>query len=168
MSESALSVSIRTTRPEDGAALWTIVRDSGVLDVNSCYAYILWCDQFRDTTLIAELDGSPVGFTTAFRSPLRRDSVFLWQVGVNERARGHGVAGRLLDALVRLPAAEDVTFLETTISPSNVASRRLFESFARRHDATVEESAGYGPALFASSGHEAEHHFRIGPLVRST
>lgn len=168
MQEPASSVSIRTTRPEDGATLWTIVRDTGVLDVNSCYAYILFCDQFRDTTLLAELDGRPVGFTTAFRSPLRSDTVFLWQVGVNESARGHGVAGRLLDALVRLPAAREARFLETTISPSNTASRRLFESFARRHDATVEESEGYGPSLFAGSGHEAEHHFRIGPLVRTS
>ncbi|TVR03995.1 MAG: diaminobutyrate acetyltransferase [Deltaproteobacteria bacterium] len=160
------SVAIRTTRPEDGAALWTIVRESGVLDENSCYAYILLCDQFRDTTLIAEIGGEPVGFTTAFRSPLRPDAVFLWQVGVNEAARGRGVAGRLLDRLVRLPAASDASYLETTISPSNTASRRLFESFARRHGADLEESPGYGEGFFPGGGHEAEHHFRIGPLKR--
>lgn len=166
MRNTEQSVVIRTTGPEDGAAIHGIVRDSGVLDVNSCYAYILLCDQFRDTTLLALIDGSPVGFVTAFRSPREARTIFLWQVGVTAAARGHGVAGRMLDRLVRLPAAADATHLETTISPSNEASRRLFASFARRHLATIEESAGYEGALFPDGGHEPERHFRIGALQR--
>ena len=45
----------------DGAALWRIARDSQKLDLNTPYAYLLWCRDFADTSVVAKVDGQPVG-----------------------------------------------------------------------------------------------------------
>lgn len=33
-------------RPGDGPLLWRLARDSGTLDLNSAYSYLLWCRDF--------------------------------------------------------------------------------------------------------------------------
>ena len=49
-----------------------------------------------------------------------------------------------------------VTWVETTVSPSNRPSRALFESLARRLDTALEEEPCFGEELFPPDGHEAE------------
>lgn len=156
-------VRIRTGTPADAAAIWRLVGASGALEQNTAYAYVLLCSHFGRTCVVAEMDGAVVGFVAAYRPPVRPEAVFVWQVGVVDRARGRGIAGRMLDALVRLPACRDVRFLEATVTPSNGPSQALFTAFARRHDAPCVVGDGFGPELFPGT-HEAEHAYRIGPL----
>ncbi len=158
-------VRCREARPEDGRALHRLVEDGGVLELNSCYSYVLMCDHFAATTVVAEHDGEPVGFVTAYRPPSRPDTVFVWQVGTHPRMRGRGVARAMLDALLARPACRGVRFLEATVTPSNVASRRLFASFARHRGAGLESTRGYDGSLFAEDGHEPEDLIRVGPFV---
>lgn len=40
--------------------MWRIARDSGVLDLNSSYAYLLWCTDFPSTSAVARVDGEPI------------------------------------------------------------------------------------------------------------
>lgn len=158
---------IRTCRPSDGKIVANIVRASGVLDVNSTYAYVLLCDRFGDTCVMAEEDdGAPLGFVTGFRPPNKPDTIFVWQVGVNAAARGRGVARAMLSALINLPATKDVVAMETTVSPSNEASLALFRSFAKKHGAEMKQDGGYGEALLGG-GHEDEDLYRIAPIRRS-
>ncbi len=65
-------LSFRSPQISDGKRLWQIARDSEVLDVNSGYAYVLWCRDFAETSVVAtdETD-RPVGFITGYR---RQDS----------------------------------------------------------------------------------------------
>lgn len=122
----------RPPQIEDGAALWRITKDSKVLDLNSSYYYLLWCRDFADTTVIAELDGEAVGFITGYFRPEAPTTLMVWQVAVSEAARGHGIASRMLDDLVTRTGAE---VLETTIAAHNEASLRLFGGFAQRFGA---------------------------------
>jgi L-2,4-diaminobutyric acid acetyltransferase len=155
---------LRTARVEDGAEVWRLVRDSGGLDLNSSYAYLLVCDRFGDTCLLAETGDALAGFVMAFRPPRDPDVIFVWQIGVAASARGLGVGRKLLLGLLELDACRGVRFLETTITPSNEGSEALFRSFARHAGAeTVEVSGGYPTALFPD-GKETERLFRIGPL----
>lgn len=158
------TVRFREARPEDGRALHRMVERCGALERNTGYAYVVYCDHFRATTLIAERDGEPVGFVLGHRPPTHPDTVFVWQVGVLPNGRGLGVAGGLLDALVRRPGCRRVRFLEATVAPSNEASRRLFESFARRRGAPAAWSDGY-PSTFFDGSHEPEPLVRIGPFA---
>ena len=157
---------IRRPRLEDAAAIWRLASESRVLEQNSCYAYLLLCQHFGDTCLIAEKNDQLVAFVAAYRPPTNPDVVFVWQIGVHGSERGKGLGSALLDRLVKRPACSDVRYLEATVSPSNGASERLFSGFARRHSTSLERTMGFSHELFAGTEHEDEELFRIGPLRR--
>jgi L-2,4-diaminobutyric acid acetyltransferase len=157
---------IRIEQPvlDDGVELWRMAKESKVLDVNSRYAYLLWCRDFADTTVIARRgaeDDPALGFVTGYRRPEVPDTLFVWQVAVDERARGEGLAGRMLDALVE--SVDDVHHLETTITPDNDASIALFTKFADRWDAGVDRQELFDEELLGDD-HLPETRFRIGPF----
>ncbi|MCB1056850.1 MAG: diaminobutyrate acetyltransferase [Acidobacteria bacterium] len=158
------AITLRLAEVGDGAALWRLVRDSRVLDLNSPYSYLLLCHKFGDTCLVAESEGEVAGFVTAFRPPDAPDTVFVWQVGVAAQARGRGIAGRLLERLVELPACRDARWLETTVTPDNAASEALFASFARRLGAGHDVRPYFDRDHFPGDDHQPERLHRIGPL----
>ncbi|MFH9662238.1 diaminobutyrate acetyltransferase [Streptomyces sp. NPDC017248] len=154
----------------DGAALWRIAKDSETLDLNSSYSYLLWCRDFAGTSVVARgVDGEPVGFVTGYLRPGRPRTLLVWQVAVDAAHRGLGIAGKLLDGLAaRLTAERGITELETTITPGNTASERLFTSFAERHGARVTREVLFPAGLFPGGTHDPEVLYRIGPLTAST
>ncbi len=156
-------VTLRCPRVADGKYLWGLARHTGVLDVNSPYAYLLIGAHFAPTSIVAHQQGSVVGFISGYRVPEREDVLFVWQVGVSESARGQGIASRMLDALVRQAGCAGVRFVETTVSPSNRPSRAMFESFARRLGTSIAETTGFAIELFPAA-HEEERLLRIGPF----
>ena len=160
-----LDIAFREPRAGDGAAMWQVVREGGVLDENSSYAYILFADRFADTCVVAEHDGEVVGFVIAFRPPRDPDVIFVWQIGVHSRVRGQGLARRLLQYLVARDACVGVRYMETNITADNVASQRLFRAFARdAGHSRVEVRPGYAETIFPN-GHESEDLYRIGPFA---
>ncbi|MFI9504626.1 diaminobutyrate acetyltransferase [Nocardia sp. NPDC052566] len=154
---------IRHPVASDGAAMWRIARDSRVLDLNSSYSYLLWCRDFRTTSVVAELAGSVAGFVTGYLRPAARDTLFVWQVAVDHRCRGRGIGVNMLERLVDSLAGQGISKLETTVSPDNKASIAMFESLARRRGARMS-----GHPLFESTDfpdrHSAEDLYRIMPL----
>lgn len=157
-------------RPDvsDGAGLWRIAKDSRTLDLNSSYAYLLWCRDFAGTSAVARTrDGRPAGFVTAYLRPERPGTLLVWQVAVDAAHRGNGVAARLLDGLVaRVVREYGVDRLETTIAPGNTASERLFTSFAARRGAAVEREVLFPAEGFPDGPHDPEVLYRIGPFAR--
>jgi L-2,4-diaminobutyric acid acetyltransferase len=158
------AIRTRGPRATDGRAVHALVREAGGLERNTGYAYVLLCDHFADTGVVAERDGRLVGFVAAYRPPSDPDAVFVWQVGVHPSARGQGLGRRLLDAVLQRPGSRGARFLTATVAPSNAASRRLFQGFARRRGAPFTWSDGYAAHLFAG-GHEPEPLIRIGPMT---
>ncbi|MBC2866491.1 diaminobutyrate acetyltransferase [Streptomyces mexicanus] len=168
LSEIPDAVSIDRPTTADGAALWRLAQDSGTLDVNSSYSYLLWCRDFAATSAVArDADGEVVGFVTGYVRPDRPHTLLVWQVAVDAAHRGRGLAARMLDALAARVAAErGLTTLETTVTPGNTASERLFASFAARHGAPVEREVLFGTEQFPDGPHDPEVLHRIGPLTR--
>jgi L-2,4-diaminobutyric acid acetyltransferase len=146
-------------RLEDGRELWRIARDSRTLDLNSAYSYVLWCRDFAATSVVARADTGVCGFVTGYARPQDPSTLFVWQVAVDPAYRGHGLARRMLDHL----ADSGCRFVEATVTPDNVASDRLFTSFARDHGAALEHRPLLAAELFPG-GHEAEVLYRIGPV----
>jgi L-2,4-diaminobutyric acid acetyltransferase len=151
----------------DGAEMWRIARDSEILDLNSSYSYLLWCRDFARTSVVArDEDGRPAGFVTGYVRPDNPTTLVVWQVAVDRPHRARGLAARMLDDLAMRGVAEGVRSLETTITPGNEASQRLFTSFGERHGSLVEREELFGEALFPQEqGHEPEMLYRIGPLT---
>ncbi|MFJ3230499.1 diaminobutyrate acetyltransferase [Streptomyces sp. NPDC086787] len=166
---TAAQADLLIDRPEvtDGAALWRLAKDSGTLDLNSSYSYLLWCRDFAATSAVARgADGTPVGFVTGYVRPEHPQTLLVWQVAVDAAHRGRGIAAALLDGLTaRLGAERGITSVETTITPDNTASDRLFTSYAERHGASVSREALFDAGLFPDGPHEPEVLYRIGPLT---
>lgn len=156
-----------TPRLEDGAAMWRIARDSEVLDLNSSYSYLLWCRDFAATSVVArDGNGEPVGFITGYLRPEQPRTLLVWQVAVDHAQRGRGLAGAMLDGLAaRVALQTGADRIETTVTPDNAPSNRLFTSFGERHAATVEREVLFDGEVFPESGHEPEVLYRIGPIA---
>jgi len=161
-----VDIVIRHPNLEDGAAMWRFVKESTLAD-NSPYMYLLMCGQFPHTCCVVEEDGEMVGFTVGFTLPDRTDTLFIWQVGTKESMRGRGLARRQIEWLVR-QNADQVRYVEATVSTGNPASQALFRSFARHADAPCKESEYIGPELFPTPETESEILFEIGPLPHAS
>lgn len=159
---SGNAIDLRSPRLEDGADLWRLTRSTGVLDLNSSYHYLLWCRDFADTSVVATTqDGKLMGFVTGFLRPNAPTTLLIWQVAVDEGARGQGLASRMLDYLVEITGAER---LETTVTDDNAASKQLFASLAQRHEALHEIEPLFTTEMYPD-GQDTEYLHRIGPLV---
>ncbi|WP_079023395.1 diaminobutyrate acetyltransferase [Streptomyces odonnellii] len=169
-SEFPPSPTIDAPRVEDGAAIWRIARDSEVLDLNSSYSYLLWCRDFAATSVVArDAGGVPIAFVTGYIRPERPAALVVWQVAVDREQRGRGLAGTLLDALTaRVVRKFGVSAIETTVTPDNAASDRLFTAFAARHGAVLEREVLFDGGMFpdgdGDGAHQPEVLYRIGPL----
>lgn len=148
-----------------GAGMWRVAAASGELDLNSSYMYLVFARDFAETCRVALVDDEVVAFVLGYRRPAIPDRLFVWQVAVDERHRGAGLAGRLLDDLVSAPGDGHaaVAYVETTITDDNTASRRLFVSFAERWGAELETSGLFEAQDFPDR-HDAEPLHRIGPF----
>lgn len=162
------AVRLRCPRVADAPGLHALVRATGVLDLNSCYAYALICDHFAATSVVAEDadSGAILGFVSAYRLPDSPTTLFVWQVAVAAAARGQGLASRMLAHVVTGPTAPRVRQLLTTITPDNTASVRLFTGLARAAGCRLETPAQYPAAVLGADpeAHAPEVHHRIGPF----
>lgn len=156
---------LRSPTVADAPWIWRLVRESAVLDTNSCYLYLLLCRDFADTCVVAESESGLAGFVTAYRPPESPEILFVWQVAVSPIARRHGLALRMLNHLVDHCDQPLISAIEATVAPSNRASRGLFERLAKQRGATLSETPGFEATDFLFGSHEAEPRIRVGPLV---
>lgn len=158
----------RNPTVEDGPSIYDLVNRCKPLDVNSRYLYLLQCSHFANTCAVAESDGSVQAFVSAYVLPDQPETLFVWQVAVDESLRGQGIAGRLLAHLLDRTHLADIRFVEATVNPSNNASRSLFASLARKHDCDMAESMLFEEKLLSDGSdegaHEAEILLRVGPI----
>lgn len=161
------NVILRQPEVADGAAIWSLIRSTDVLDVNSAYSYLMLSKFFAETCVVAEANKQIVGFVSTFRLPNQPEVLFVWQIAVSDAHRGRGLAKSMLNEVLNRKAAKGIRFIQATISPSNKPSQALFHSFARDHGTkcTAFEAEGFPDHVFPTgSGHEAEWMFRVGPL----
>jgi len=161
----AASYTLRPPRRNDGAAIHRLIGECPPLDLNSLYAYLLLCEHHAATCIVAESEGGHIdGFISAYPVPQRPDVLFVWQVAVHGRARGHRLARRMLGELLRRPALEHIRHLETTVGPDNQASRRTFAGLAREAGAHVAEAPLFDRQAFGGADHDDEMLLKIGPF----
>nr|WP_232796420.1 diaminobutyrate acetyltransferase [Roseovarius salinarum] len=148
---------LRKPDREDGSAIWDLIAACHPLDENSMYCNLIQCDHFRDTCVLAEIDGEPVGWISAYVMPQDPETLFVWQVAVSEKARGRGLGTRMLSELFARDACEGVTRLQTTITISNDASWALFGRFARAQGGKLRSEPHYTREDHFDGRHATEH-----------
>jgi L-2,4-diaminobutyric acid acetyltransferase len=160
------AIHLRPPVPADGPQVTALIADCPPLDINSAYCNLLQCTHFANTCVLAERDRSVMGWISAYRPPSAPEQIFVWQVAVSPEARGLGLARRMLDHLIELPAARDAQALITTITEDNAASWALFQSFADAHGATLTRAPLFEQETHFAGRHETEYQATIGPLKR--
>jgi diaminobutyrate acetyltransferase len=156
----------RAPDKSDGAAIWALVKKSGVLDLNSAYNYLLLGEYFSDTCRVAYNGGRLAGFVSGFVPPRQPDTLFVWQIGVDPAEQGRGLGKRLLCDILATPACGHLRYLEATVTPSNTASERLFRAIADEFDVPCRVSPIFAEDDFPGEAHEPERRFRIGPIPK--
>ncbi|MGG1876135.1 MULTISPECIES: diaminobutyrate acetyltransferase [Paenibacillus] len=163
--ETKQAIKYRKPSAEDGSRIWKLVQDTGSLDLNSPYCYMLLGHYFNDTCLVAEDRGRMIGFISGFRPPRNPETLFVWQIAVARSHRRRGIAKAMLTELLAQDGCRGVRFIETTVSPSNIASRRLFLGFAEEKSIPSTVTVGYGADMFPEeTPHDDEPLFVIGPF----
>lgn len=168
MSLSQPQTVLRPPTPNDGASVFRLIGRCPPLDTNSMYCNLLQCTHFAGTSVAAvqtvNTNEELVGFISAYLIPEREDTLFIWQVAVDERARGIGLAGNMLKHILDRPQCNQITYLETTITESNKASWALFESLANKLGTTLEKSVMFDSDKHLAGEHDTEFLARIGPF----
>ena len=155
---------LRATNPLDGARIFDCVRQCPPLEPNTAYAYVLLATHFAQSSAVAEDNEGLAGYTVGYRLPEDVETLFIWQIGVLPRARGTGLARKLLQHVIERNSQEPVRYLEATVAPSNTASQRLFRGFAKSAGVPCEERPYFAADHFGGTQHEPEALFRVGPL----
>lgn len=155
-----MTITYREPRLEDGGRIHQLIERAGTLDLNSAYLYFLLADHFKTTCALAENEQQLLGFVTAYRLPERPGTLFVWQIGVDEAARGQGVASGLLKALQQRTWFSEINAIELTISPDNQASQKLFTRWAEKLDRPISKQP-YLSSELLGGGHEPEDLYRI-------
>lgn len=159
-------IELRTPRGEDGPGVTALIAACPPLDPNSAYCNLLQCTHFAETCVVAQRDDALVGWISGYRLPADPNRFFVWQVAVDEAARGEGLALAMLEALLARPALAGVTRFITTITRDNAASWRLFRSLARQQDASFNEAPLFERELHFAGRHDTEWQAEIGPFSR--
>lgn len=157
-------VSIRMPEAKDGKDIYALVKQSGALDVNSEYAYLLLGVHFQQSCAVAVIDGVLAGFVSAYIPQSQPDVLFVWQVAVGGEHRKRGLGRAMLHEILKRGPCENIKYIHATIAPSNFASRALFTSLARDLGTSFHERSMF-PTDYFSNPHEEEPLFVIGPLT---
>lgn len=160
------AISIRAPLNEDGARVWQLVSDTASLDDNSMYCNLLQCSHFSSTCAIAEMNGETVGWLSGYIPPEHPDTFFVWQVCVAEKARGQGLAKRLINAVLARKVCAGVTRVQSTITKDNKASWALFGSIAETLDAELARKPHFKRDDHFAGKHDTEFLVTIGPFER--
>ncbi len=155
------------TKPtiDDAKHMWQLVKTlSPALDLNSAYKYLIICEAFPNCCVVAKRGGKLIGFITGFITHKKPDTLFVWQIGIDFSERGKGLASQLLLHLVE-QQERTIKYIEATITPSNEASKKLFQRLAATLNTSLETRLLFKKEHFPSrEEHEEEYLYRIGPI----
>ncbi|RSN54429.1 diaminobutyrate acetyltransferase [Amycolatopsis sp. WAC 04182] len=157
---TARQVTLRSPTVADAAAVHDLVRRSGRLDVNTRYAYLIWCRDFASTSLVAEHDGAILGFVTGYRPPRDPAVYFAWQSAVDQDRPIPGLAFAMMDEITRRVRAQGARIFETTVNPGNRAIIMLLRKLVAEYDGELEISELFGTGELGA-GHEVEMLYRF-------
>ena len=151
---------------DDGLEIYNLIKRSPPLDLNSVYSYHLFARHFAETCAVAEFQGEIVGFLSAYIEPIKPDTLFVWQVAVDEKLRGKRMAGTMISSLLSRPVCADVRYIEATVTPDNIASRKVFMHLGESLGGAFNEEP-FLEAKQLSTGeqeHDPEVLLRVGPF----
>lgn len=157
-----INILIRKPEKNDANKIYDLVKKSKVLDVNSEYLYLLQTTHFKDTCAVAVHENKVIGFVSGYMLPDNKDTLFIWQVAIDDEYRGNDLARRVILNIIKRDEI-GVNNIYSTVSPSNKASIRVFEKVANELNTQIINSNFFEISDF-NNEHEEEVLYKIGPL----
>ncbi len=148
---------LRLPVPEDAEKLSTITPQTGQDLAGDLIGELAEFDCYRKTSVVAELDGQPVGVALAYIPPYDPETLFIWQLTLAEHEQDKGLASLMLGQLIRREACVGVTRVQTTISADNEPAWSLFRRFARWQRSRLDIRPFITQALDPHRRHEGEN-----------
>lgn len=146
---------------ENAKDIYNLIKRGGVLDLNSEYLYLLQCTHFSETCSVATFNDEIIGFVSGYLLPNKSDTLFIWQIAVDERFRGQNIAFKTIMNIFN--SNENIKYILSTVSPSNKSSQRVFEKLANHFNTKIENETTFSLEDFLNS-HEIEVQYLIGPI----
>src|SRR5699024_8329934 len=85
---------------------------------------LMWSKYFNKTSIVASCEDEDIGIVSGFLFPDSPDTLFVWQVAVDPKFRGHGLATKLINQLIQqLDKIDEVKYLKATVTTSNVSAK---------------------------------------------
>lgn len=161
---SKYNFKLRPPVATDGMSIHRLVARCKPLDENSNYCNLLQASHFADTAVAAFLNDALVGFVSGYRKPDEAQAWFVWQVAVDQAARGHGLAKQMLRSVLERAHTSRIEYIETTITADNDASWALFQSLASQLNAPLGKKVLFDQKEHFDGQHSTEYLVRIGPF----
>lgn len=158
-------ITLRHPVLEDGIEVFDLIKRCPPLDHNSSYCNLLQCSHFANTCVAAEMDGDLVGFLSGYRLPADPSILFVWQVAVDSRARGQGLASKMIMYLLSQPSCRGVAHVHTTITEANEASWALFRGLAAKLDCDLASETLMDRDKHFKGRHDSEILVHLGPFA---
>jgi L-2,4-diaminobutyric acid acetyltransferase len=153
---------ISTPSKKTGLEIHELINRSKPLDLNSSYLYFIQSHYFSKTCAIATYAKEVVGFVSGFISPLNHNTLFIWQVAIDQDFRGRGLALKLIQFILQQNNA--IEFIETTVTQSNESSLRLFNKLSETLNTQIKREIFLDQQQHFLNQHDSEYLFRIGPF----
>lgn len=160
---SEKKIYIRKPKKEFSKKIFQLVKSCGNLDVNSEYLYLLQTTHFKECCSIALCDDEVVGFVSGYKNPNNENTLFIWQVAIDENFRGLGLANKLIINTLKRKLNSNITAINTTVSPSNKSSIKMFEKLASKLNTQMKSKSFFKKEDFIDA-HEEETLYEIGPI----
>lgn len=144
-----------------------LVRRCPPLDPNSTYCNLLQCHHFAGTSCAALTASKGLaGFVSGYLLPMAPDTLFIWQVAVDQPARGQGLGQRMIQHILSRHICQPVRYIETTVTDSNQASIAMFARLAATLGAAdINTSVLFDRQRHFLGLHDSETLLRIGPIA---
>lgn len=148
---------LRTPEPVDGVRIAALAEGLASGNARDIPEALVGRGAFRETSVLAELDGQLLGWISAYILPYDPQTLFIWTVEVVEADRDVGISALMLGYLMRQEACAGVTRVQTVISCDEDRPWELFRRFARWQHSRMNVQPYFTQALTPHKRHENEN-----------
>ena len=156
-SKHSKKIKITSPSKKDGSAVAKLIERCPPLDLNSTYHYLIQSHYFSKTCSIAFDNKKIVAFVSGFINPSRNNSLFIWQVAIDEDYRGKELGIELIEFILKQNKNIDST-------ETNSASRRMFQKICEKYQIKLSEQTLFDKEQDFFKEHDSEILIKIGPL----
>tara|TARA_B100000795_G_C22697492_1_gene398212 strand:+ start:128 stop:634 length:507 start_codon:yes stop_codon:yes gene_type:complete len=155
---------IKITHPskEDGISVAELIKRCPPLDLNSTYHYLIQSHYFSKTCSIAFDNKKVVAFVSGFINSSKNNSLFIWQVAIDENYRGKELGIELIEFI--LNQNKNLDSIETTVTKNNISSRRMFQKICEKYKSRISELILFDKEKDFANKHDSEMLIKIGPF----